>query len=385
MKTSHHAAYFDVTVQVGNTGGWSVRRNIFMPTPIAPLGSISVSPYIMGQLGAEARMALEPAYSSGFSATNAVFELKDFKGLTRHVQGVGQFLKAETARKFGSAIFSTADNAISSIASAAKLRARNLSSKTLAELTLEYDFAFKPLVNDVAKLSILRERYADSLERFNAQGSSRNTFHFSKELPQIISHDIGLSTNGNYYGSVISQRVKFHAQVGQTWTHSVDNRLDQFLQHYGLQLSPKNIWDAIPFSFIVDILFSVGKSLEAISRNTVTHRVIHNYSESLKTEYVVQRVFRPRYRSSTGTIKTVRRFSGGENAGLDLKGAYPVAYSIGSTYNRTPMELVSGGGAIYLPAWNGPRLNNVVDALAMVRTAWGFKGNSRSLFNGPHD
>lgn len=336
------------------------------------------------QMRARAIAALEPQFSSGFSATNAIFELKDFKGMLRHVRGVGGMLKAQTAKHLAKAVGLSADHAITSIASSAKDRVRNLSTKTLAELTLEYDFAFKPLVADVEKVYTLAERAKDTLSRFNAQGFDPNTFHYTEKIPGVVVKDDGYSPNK--YGSIISRQGVFHAQCTQSWHHSVDNALDQFLQHYGLQLTPKNIWDAIPFSFVVDWFYSVGKSLESVSRNTVTSRNIHSYAESYKYESVIQTVFRPSYQDYSRGKCIVINFSGGVGSGLaGTDDGFPVGFCKNTSYIRTiwdgPPLLV---GPV-LPTWRGPTLHNAVDALAMVRTAWGFKKNSRTLFNGPSD
>jgi hypothetical protein len=363
--------------------GWRKRTNVLSPISVGAVSPLIISAYERSQLSAEAYAALEPQFAKGFSLTNAIFELKDFKSLSRHVIGVGDFLRAQTARKLAAAIAKTADNAISSIASSTILRARNLSSKTLAELTLEYDFAFKPLIADVAKVYTIAEKATDVLSRFNAQGFGTNTFHFTKPLQTSYVHP-DIAFNSQPYGTSIRYTGKFHAQCRQSWKHTVDNSLDQFLQQYGLQLSPKNIWDAIPFSFVVDWFYSVGKSLETVSRNTVTNRSIHSYSETYKMEATVARVLKKYTLGFNGNWEEVMSHYGGSSSSHWLGSGYsPVSYARGTTYERSPKEVIPFV-YVLLPSWSAPRLRSLVDGLAMVRTAWGFKGSSVSHFNGPH-
>lgn len=245
------------------------------------------------------------------------------------------------------------------------------SHKTLAELQLVYDYAYKPTINDVAALSVISGECARTLARFNKQGAQQNTRHYREELPtEFLFANVG-ATQRIYQ----EKRAVYVASLRCTYQQAAEDALGNLLTYHGLTLSPAQIWEAVPFSFLIDQVFLVGKALERLSRTAVTKVEYGVFMESMKVETVAVHTWLK--------VPSLRYFTGGcDSHGVNVDGNYPVAFTQKTTYDRYT-SLPPALGGVALPQFKMPSFHNLVDDLALLRSGVGWKSDPRVLFNGP--
>jgi len=60
---------------------------------------------------------------------------------------------------------------------------------------------------------------------------------------------------------------------------------DAFLKYWGLKFTPEVIWNGIPFSFLVDYFFKIGKSIHAMKTDPNVSLLKTQYCESILRTY----------------------------------------------------------------------------------------------------
>lgn len=152
---------------------------------------------------------------------------------------------------------------------------KNLSlAKNLAGAHLNYKFGWKPTVGDLYAMVNSVKSLADKLAEF--EKSLHKTL---KGTRQIL--DRGLTKSGRYTPACSggSQRLldwsatlHQHVDAFVVWQPQQLAVLDSFtrtlfglMDTFGVQFNPRIIWDSIPFTFVIDWFFGVGKWLETFS------------------------------------------------------------------------------------------------------------------------
>lgn len=206
--------------------------------------------------------------NTDFSLFNYLIELGELKGAIKLcTRGV-------------SAIATHVSNMVKSLGSASDL------GKTPAELALTYDFGIKPFINDTAKLTELLTSVRKDIIAFNKRGEGRSVHHV--ELPLVVSNTSAVSGMSRVF------TVKLHTFRAQAeLTYKIDqglidrlSDLDLITERLGLRATPGRIWNAVPLSFLVDWVFSVGDFLESLDTSDVFRATpkVSRYSESLTSE-----------------------------------------------------------------------------------------------------
>lgn len=339
----------DGNTQYSNWGFYKCRR-------IAPPASSSLVTLVNHPIANYGRQVrawrdLQPTYenTSGFSGVNTLLEAREFKRMP------GQILRLSR-----------------SLVEAARNVLRKDSSKTLAELALTYEYGFRPTVQDAVALSLTAGQAGAHLKRFNTQGDQWNTRHYKEEMPE--------ETLSSPWGEYIDYQRKsgiYVASLRCNYHQVADNAFATFLTYHGLTLSPAQIWEAIPFSFLIDQVFTVGKTLERLSRTAVTKINYGAFLESYKMTTTNVRCMRK--------ASTLRYFNGGcSSVGVDVGDDHPLSYAQLESYTRYISSPPALSG-VPLPQFKSPSIRNLVDDLALLRSGVGWRADNRTLFNGPKD
>lgn len=134
-------------------------------------------------------------------------------------------------------------------------------AKTLPNGFLAYEFGWKPLISDLKTLARLIPTVIANLEEIRARNHRYVKMHFRKELPiSDVFHSVGPSLKFPYIGSFKSRPInpravfRCHAYVkldveGLEGDIGV---LKAFVIALGLNNPAKIVWNAIPYSFILD-------------------------------------------------------------------------------------------------------------------------------------
>jgi len=225
------------------------------------------------QLCAQAMQALMPGIKPKLSLINSLIELKDLKTIAKTFNGAKALLKA--------LINSKGSVAKSAVAAS-------------ADVYLQQEFNVKPLVRDVFNIYKALTDVREQLDKL-----------YRNELKYITAHwQIPLSefSNGNesktlipsdYYGGHLLSRVTTikEARFCVTVDYAYDLRgisreralVDGLLDYLGVNLNPAIIWNAIPWSFVIDWLLGISQWLNQMKlRNIEPYTVIYRSMYSIK-------------------------------------------------------------------------------------------------------
>jgi hypothetical protein len=204
---------------------------------------------------------MQPRFEGNISMFNFLLELKDVKELLK-------LLRAHPIRKLRNFF----------------RRKRKLfdPSKPLAEAHLMNEFAIKPLLSDILTITCqIEEHVRNAQEEFAEAGLGRNSRHWSD---WTIVDDSNLVYGGYYYYYQASGEVewqKFTATMEYNYNYSARSSLDAFMRFWGLTPTWEAIWNAIPFSFVVDYFVKVGNSIAAMETDPNVEVLLNQYCESI--------------------------------------------------------------------------------------------------------
>jgi hypothetical protein len=205
---------------------------------------------------------MQPRFEGQVSMLNFLYELKDFKDIMRLM---GNFPSLLGKLRRG-------------------LRKPGLDpTKPLAELHLLNEFAIKPLVNDLAAISSqLMHLVSEAENRFQAAGLEIQKSHFS----EILAEENNLTVHSSgypYYYNGIYKKTTFNATLEYKYNYSMRSWLDAFTKYWGLQFTGEVLWNALPFSFLVDYVAKIGNSFRAMEIDKHVDLMPTQYCESIET------------------------------------------------------------------------------------------------------
>lgn len=208
---------------------------------------------------------MQPEFEGNISLFNFLVELKDFKELahllrSHPIKRLRNFFRRKRWKK---PIDPT---------------------RPIAESHLFNEFALKPLLSDILTITcqmeeIVREAQAD----FAEAGLGRNSRHWS----QTVIIDDGSFVPGGYYnyykGTGEAEVQKFTATMEYSYNYSCRDSIDAFMRYWGLTPTWEALWNALPFSFLVDYVYRVGDSIAAMETDPNVEVLMNQYCESILT------------------------------------------------------------------------------------------------------
>lgn len=138
--------------------------------------------------------------------------------------------------------------------------------KNVAGLHLNYKFGWKPTIGDVKDMALAITRFRDNLAAFEAAIGGKVQVS-SKEVNESssITGNIEYPTGSHvYYNAKLKRSVSAYityAPQPLAVTGELDRTLRGFIDSIGVELNPRILWDAVPFTFVVDWFFGVGNWL----------------------------------------------------------------------------------------------------------------------------
>lgn len=242
------------------------------------------------ELDAIAMDAMVPELEGKFSLPVFIAELAD---LRKMVLGVVEFLRHLPSQVL-------------------RLLSRPLSE--LGNQWLAAVFGWLPFVSDIKTIVTRMREMPENLFRFYANANKRQTLHFKKGLsPYTFREESWFTGEEPFSMNVLDPSYHFLDGVlseisGSTrYTRTVEvdyfatmefeyriPNLDAFTTHlcsaldyWGVNFSPSDIWEVIPFSFVVDWVVDVGSWLEGFDTSNLNVQVvIYDYCRTIKYDYV---------------------------------------------------------------------------------------------------
>ncbi len=195
--------------------------------------------------------------------------------------------------------------------------------KNLANKRLQWSFGWKPFLGDLeAMKSVITSVYQRCVEWNNKAGEELNR--------QKLIATYNDSSSGNFVYPSGSHKTYWEGyRVGKLSAHfkfktqeipelrTMEGVLRVYLDALGFELNPRIIWDAIPFSFVLDWFFDVGGWCNRFKMDTLTLPVelvdsYLQYKEELRCETHWERasdgLYIPQPRS--GPVFEVNQFFG---------------------------------------------------------------------------
>lgn len=207
---------------------------------------------ISDQMRRRAWEELLPSLNDGFSMINFLVELPELLIMKKQLISLSNKI-----RKLDRSLFSL---------------------KTAAELELAYAFAVVPLMADIKALYENLFSTEDVVERFIANGRKLRNYHYTEKLNDTTSF---ISTTS--YGKVLrDDSLEYHATLRCKYAYEKPSFLRGFRRVLGLRITPEAIWNAIPFSFMLDWVLRIGDSLRQFDRDPSVRVELFDYCDSLK-------------------------------------------------------------------------------------------------------
>jgi hypothetical protein len=266
--------------------GWRIALNLFCrwtydnaPTPVvADFEATHWGNYgkVGSGLRAEAYWTMRPKFEGEVSMLNFLFELKDFRDISN-------LLVASKKNPLWELM--TLDTTIKGLYKALKKDKLSTPTKRLAEAHLINSFAIVPLISDLKAIFSQLHGMIDEAQAKFAKNGEGTTRHFSAQLDPVASPvKIPDSQAGYEYWIGDKYSSKFTATASMKYKYRLKDGFDKQAAYWGLGLTAEALWNALPFSFLVDYFLSVGKALKCMRTDKdVSEYTINEYQESVLT------------------------------------------------------------------------------------------------------
>jgi hypothetical protein len=144
-------------------------------------------------------------------------------------------------------------------------------SKNLAGGTLQYSFGVAPTIGDVTSIIDAVKNTQNKIREFE-----KTIGTVQKRTIKLDSNTVSKTGTFNYQGdskqpcnwtATLNQRVTAHFSFAPKpilALNNADKAIRGFLDSLGFEANPRIIWEAVPFSFVVDWFFNVGKFLDSL-------------------------------------------------------------------------------------------------------------------------
>jgi len=210
--------------------------------------------------------------AGGVSLVNSIYELKDVHTIAPSVR------KAKLAiQAIGSLVRSRFKSA-----SFAKRKLRQLLRAT-ADGYLQAEFNILPLLSDIASVKLALSDYRSKLKSLIDRANKPQKVHwkrpllaqyptkyeyFPKQMPaESVCNVLGASRSVRYVCCDFSATMEYSYSLPSLSLE--DNLLKALLDRLGVNLSPRIIWNAIPWSFVVDWVANVGSYLDNFTKRNI--------------------------------------------------------------------------------------------------------------------
>jgi hypothetical protein len=214
-----------------------------------------------------------PIIKAELSVVNTLIELKDFKTLPKTILGVKDTLSRVFLKPRG------------------KGTLRSM-FRTKADVYLQYKFNIATLLSDIHGIYRALARAERRINDFISRSGRIRTSHYTKfliESADPVESDI-VKQYSQFYGRVSgssqeqpgnfvmpivvthsrfvkTEPAQFHVQVQYNYNYTAYQvehaRILALLDAFGVNLNPAIIWNAIPWSFVIDWVVGVGRYLDA--------------------------------------------------------------------------------------------------------------------------
>jgi hypothetical protein len=172
--------------------------------------------------------------------------------------------------------------------------------KNVANAHLNYKFGWLNFISDVQRVFGAVKSFRKKLQQLLEDSGKPLRAHYRRPLDlAILPFDTNISTDENGTWSRQALWVTppvYHATMDYCYVlpdmSSMLNKAKGFLDSIGVQLDAVTIWNAIPYSFVIDWFFDVGEWIHSLRiDNLKIPATVTGFCHSLKWEYSLRYCF----------------------------------------------------------------------------------------------
>lgn len=334
------------------------------PAGFTPNNLTLQSPAVLWQDLEDARRrawwSMQPRFQGEFDALNFLYELKDFKDIARHICRIKFSELGKRVKSMKSKIKAAEKKVASGSTSEAVLRFVNTGSKSLAEAYLTKVFAIDPLIRDcVTFAEQLQTLVKNAQQEFFDRGKNIQNSHYTELIDEQTSFGTPFQWGVMYKGSHTS--TTYVATMSYNYNYSMRTEWDAIKRMYGLDLNARVVWNALPFSFVLDYFLKVDQAIGFMQKDPNVELRMLQYCESLLTEASLGVHYKP----IGGSLAII---GGSQPFEFDVSQTTQVVTGVyGSHYVR---RLTSPNRGVALPRLTVPTSKQALNLSALVRALW---------------
>ena len=234
--------------------------------------------------------AMMPLIRSELSLINSLIELKDFASLPQTLLSVQKFYN----------LIRTSTGALRKL-----LTSKQKAVRIASDVYLQTKFNILPLLSDIRGIRTALSRTERRINDLIAREGRVRTKHFTCSVVEPSNVSIPWTAKSGYnpnYGQfadwVLNANIKcwrqvivepaiFHAEMRYNYNYTAYQReharVLALLDAFGINLDPSIIWNAIPWSFVIDWLIGVSRYLSTFKTTNMEPKInILSYLWSIK-------------------------------------------------------------------------------------------------------
>lgn len=257
---------------------------------------------------------MTPKLKAELSLVNSLIELKDLLSLK------------STAKS----LFNSVYKILGRLGGKSSKPVGKVASQMSADAYLQWKFNIKPLISDITGIYRAISSYEKCINKFVAGSGKLTTAHFkcdidSRRIPNVdaVQQPVcpfwptitsgagepfvtGLYSSSEFTRKSVTELAEFRSELQYVYTLSDYQRehakLLGFLDMLGINFNPAIIWNALPWSFVVDWVFGVSQWLDQFKVSNLAPKInIIQYCWSVKYRRRIE---------CEGVVKTLRNYPG---------------------------------------------------------------------------
>jgi hypothetical protein len=207
---------------------------------------------------------IRPKFKGEVSLPNFLFELKDLKRILPSRARISELAKS---------LARINQNPFTKRFRRAAKEAGNEVTNEVAGQYLSANFGYLPLISDVFKLVGDIQHFNQRLDTFILYGKKPQVGHYTEVVPRAELDQLEEWSNwfekGWHKDSVSDVKWTCTIKYGYQVLIPKLNIPNVFIKYLGFRRNPRVLWDALPFSFVIDWIFRFGKFLEAFDEGAI--------------------------------------------------------------------------------------------------------------------
>lgn len=200
--------------------------------------------------------SVRPKFKADVSIPNFLFELKDLKRILPTKRQIEELSVA--LGKIGSSNPFKRGDAVANAAS---------------QQFLSANFGYLPLISDIFKITDAIKNFNSYVDRFKLASGRPLTGYYTEINSNRVKTVVDSYDDGTIKSRLERQegQIKYNCTIKYSYDISLPHLFapSLLLKYAGFRSNPRIIWDAIPFSFLLDWVYKFGKALESFDDGAV--------------------------------------------------------------------------------------------------------------------